>query len=591
MKRWMMRRTPVGTAKMCEEMGIAAATACALSHRGIVDAEKAEKFLNPNLSDLYDGYLMKDMEKGLELVENAIKQGKKIAVYGDYDVDGVMSSTILTKTIKHCGGNVIYYVPHRKEEGYGLNTDAVAHLAKEGVELLFTCDNGIAAAKEVAYAKERGMKVLLLDHHEPPFAEGRDGNFRDVLPDADAIINPKQRKCTYSFNLLCAAGISYKFSCLLLQRFGIFDMILEKELLSFAAVATVCDIVDLLEENRILVQVGLKEIQHTTNIGLRVLLEETGLGEKPITEYHLGFVIGPCINATGRLEGAELAVELFCAEEEGKAREIAKHLVVLNEERKKMTEEAAERMEQLVEKQEQKQKVLVLYDTKTDESIAGIVAGRIKDKYYRPVILLTDGKEGAKGSARSIPPYHIFESLFACKELFTRFGGHAMAAGLSLPHENIPILKKQLNDACTLTEEDMTPIMRLEKQLGFGEINLHLAKELQMLAPFGKGNPAPLFASKGIWVKRLDLIGKRRDMLRMTLMEGTTGKLLTGISFDGYGTLLEILKRLYPEENCDTIIKGGQLPMALDIVYRVEVNTYNGMESVQLMIQDFRETK
>lgn len=592
MKRWTMKRTPVGTIKMCEDMGIAPATACALAHRGIVGAEKAKKFLHPNLKDLYDGLLMKDMEKGLNLVADAIKNGRKIAVYGDYDVDGVMSSTILTRTIRRCGGDVMYYVPHRKEEGYGLNIHAIQHLSEEGIGLLFTCDNGIAATKEVDFAKEKGMQVLILDHHEPPFAEGREGKLRDVLPDADAIIDPKQKKCDYPFQMLCAAGISYKFSILLLEHFGITDEILEKELLSFAAVATVCDIVDLLEENRILVQAGLQEIQHTTNVGLRVLLEETGLGEKTVTEYHLGFVIGPCINATGRLESAGLAVELFCETVEERATQIAKHLIALNAERKEMTTEAAERIERVLEEKNGLEKsVLVLYERGIDESIAGIVAGRIKDKYYHPVILITDAKDGAKGSARSIPPYHIFEALFACKELFTRFGGHAMAAGLSLPYENIPLLEEQLNNACVLTKEDMTPVLRLEKQLSFGEIHLALAKELRIMAPFGKGNPSPLFASKKVWVRRLDLIGKNKDILRMTLMEGETGKLLTGISFDGYDTLQEILKRLYPKEDCDKIIHSGQLPMPLDIVYRVEINSYGGKESVQLMIQDFREAK
>ena len=589
-KRWMMRRTPVGTLKMCEDMKIAPATACALSHRGIVDAEKAKKFLHPNIQDLYDSLSMKDMEKGLLLVTDAIKNHRKIAVYGDYDVDGVMSSTILTRTIRQCGGDVMYYVPHRREEGYGLNLQAVKLLADEGVKLLFTCDNGIAAAREVAFAKEQGMQILILDHHEPPFAEGREGTFRDILPDADVIINPKQKKCDYPFPMLCAAGISYKFAILLFRSFGITEEYLEKELLSFAAVATVCDIVDLLEENRILVQAGLREIQHTTNVGLRVLLEETGLGEKPVTEYHLGFIIGPCINATGRLESAGLAVALFCETEEAKARQMAKHLVRLNEERKEMTTEAANRIEKTLEEKDiPMRSVLVLYEKDIDESIAGIVAGRIKDKYYHPVVLLTDAKEGVKGSARSIPAYHIFEALFGCKELFTRFGGHAMAAGLSLPYENIPLLEKQLNDACSLTKEDMTPVLRLEKQLSFQEIHLALAKELRILAPFGKGNPSPLFASKKIWVRRLDLIGKNRDMLRMTLMEEETGKLLTGISFDGYDTLQEILKRLYPKEDCDKIIHSGQLPMPLDIVYRVEINSYGGRESVQLMIQDFRE--
>lgn len=592
MYRWMMKRTKVGTIQMCQEMGLQPATACALSHRGAGNREEAERFLYSRLEDLSDPLLMKDMKKALALVEEAVRSQKKIAVYGDYDVDGVMSTTILTRTIRRCGGNVVYYVPHRQKEGYGLNCDAVRHLAEEGVSLLFTCDNGIAAMQETKLAKELGMEVVVLDHHEPGFEEGREGNLRDILPTADAVVDPKQRLCNYPFRMLCAAGISYKFSLCLLKNFAVEDDILEKELLCFAAVATVCDIVDLLDENRVIVKAGLAEIQHTTNTGLRVLLEETGLGDRQITEYHLGFVVGPCINATGRLESGRQAVELFCETEENKAREIARRLKELNEERKELTREAVERITAQVEADGSlAQPVLVLYDHTIHESVAGIVAGRIKEKYYRPVILITDAEDGAKGSGRSIEGYHLFEALFRCRELFTRFGGHAMAAGLSLPHRNIPLLRERLNAECTLTEEDMVPVLRLEKQLSFGEIHLALAKELRLLAPFGKENPAPLFASKGVWVKNLNLIGKEKDILKMTLMEPESGRYLAGISFDGYPHLMEILKRLYPHQDCDKILHSGQLSFPIDIVYRVEINSYGGRDSVQLNIQDFRIAK
>lgn len=592
MYRWMMKRTKVGTIQMCQEMGLQPATACALSHRGAGSREEAERFLHPRLEELCDPFLMKDMKKALELVSKAIAEKKKIAVYGDYDVDGVMSTTILTRTIRRCGGEVVYYVPHRQKEGYGLNCEAVRKLAAEGVGLLFTCDNGIAAIQETKLAKELGMEVVVLDHHEPGFDEGREGSLRDILPPADAVVDPKQRLCNYPFRMLCAAGISYKFALCLLKVFAIADDVLEKELLCFAAVATVCDIVDLLEENRILVKAGLAEIQHTTNMGLRVLLEETGLGDRQITEYHLGFVVGPCINATGRLESGRQAVELFCETDEEKAREIARRLKELNEERKDLTKEAVERIcAQVEEDGSLSRPVLVLYDHTIHESVAGIVAGRIKEKYYHPVILITDAEDGAKGSGRSIEGYHLFEALFGCRELFTRFGGHAMAAGLSLPHENIPLLRERLNAECRLTQEDMTPVLRLEKQLSFGEIHLDLARELRLLAPFGKENPSPLFASKNIWVKRLDLIGKEKNILKMTLMEAESGRYLTGISFDGYERLLELLKRLYPGQDCDTMIHSGYLSFPMDIVYRVEINSYGGRDSVQLNIQDFRAAR
>ena len=588
MKRWLLKRTKVNTAEMAKELGIRQATATVLANRELYSRKEARDFLYGGEGAFGDPALMKDMEKGIFLIADAIQKGKKIAVYGDYDVDGVMSTSILYQTITRCGGKAVFYVPHRQKEGYGLNLQAVESLSAEGVDVLFTCDNGIAAIQEIALAKEKRMTVVVLDHHEPGF-KGEGEERRDILPKADAIIDPKQRDCGYPFKHMCAGGLSYKFARLLLQEFCIKDEKLEKQLVSFAAIATVCDIVDLLGENRAIVRAGLPEIQKTENIGLRVLIQEAGLSDKVISDYHIGFIIGPCINATGRLESGRQAVELFCAEDEKGARERAKNLVKLNEERKQLTEEAAERAAIAVEETDAlKDKVLVLYDPEIHESIAGIVAGRIKDRYYHPTILITGSEDGAKGSGRSIEGYHLFEALFANRDLFTRFGGHAMAAGLSLPVENIDILRKRLNEACPLTDAQMIPVLRIEKSLSFAEIDLGLAKELKALAPFGKGNPSPLFGSKGIHVDRLDLIGKNKDILRLTLSEPQSGTRLSAISFDGYEQLQEMLKELYPVEECDKIIRSGHLPKLVDIVYSVDINSYNGRSNVQLMIKDFR---
>ena len=591
MKRWLLKRTKVNTAAMAKELGIRQATAAVLANRGLLSRKEAQDFLYGGETAFGDPAEMKDLLKGVSLIAQAIQEGKMIAVYGDYDVDGVMSTTILYQTILRCGGNVMFYLPHRQKEGYGLNLKAVEELSAEGVEVLFTCDNGIAALQEAALAKEKGMTVVLLDHHEPGFT-GIGEERRDILPKADAIIDPKQRDCGYPFKHMCAGGLSYKFSRLLLQEFCIADEALEKQLVSFAAIATVCDIVDLLGENRAIVRKGLPEIQKTKNIGLRALMEEAGLADKVISDYHIGFIIGPCINAAGRLESGRQAVELFCSKDDRDAREKAKMLVRLNEERKHLTEEAAMRADiALQEGDALKERVLVLYDPMIHESIAGIVAGRIKDKYYHPTILITGSEDGAKGSGRSIEGYHIFEALFENRDLFTRFGGHAMAAGLSLPVENIDILRKRLNEQCQLTDEEMIPVLRIEKSLSFAEIDLGLAKELKALAPFGKGNPAPLFGSKGICADRVDMIGKDRNILRMTLSEPQSGTRLSAISFDGYEQLREMLKELYPAEECDKIILSGQLPELLDIVYSVDINTYNGRSNVQLMIKDFRFAK
>lgn len=591
MKRWLLKRTKVNTAAMAKELGIRQATAAVLANRGLLSRKEAQDFLYGGEAAFGDPAEMKDLLKGVSLIAQAIQEGKMIAVYGDYDVDGVMSTTILYQTILRCGGNVMFYLPHRQKEGYGLNLKAVEDLSAEGVEVLFTCDNGIAALQEAALAKEKGMTVVLLDHHEPGFT-GIGEERRDILPKADAIIDPKQRDCGYPFKHMCAGGLSYKFSRLLLQEFCIADESLEKQLVSFAAIATVCDIVDLLGENRAIVRKGLPEIQKTKNIGLRALMEEAGLADKVISDYHIGFIIGPCINAAGRLESGRQAVELFCSKDDRDAREKAKMLVRLNEERKHLTEEAAMRADiALQEGDALKERVLVLYDPMIHESIAGIVAGRIKDKYYHPTILITGSEDGAKGSGRSIEGYHIFEALFENRDLFSRFGGHAMAAGLSLPVENIDILRKRLNEQCQLTDEEMIPVLRIEKSLSFAEIDLGLAKELKALAPFGKGNPAPLFGSKGICADRVDMIGKDRNILRMTLSEPQSGTRFSAISFDGYEQLREMLKELYPAEECDKIILSGQLPELLDIVYSVDINTYNGRSNVQLMIKDFRFAK
>lgn len=588
MKRWLLKRTKIDTEQMARELRIRPATARVLANRSLASKKNAFDFLHGTGASLADARRMKDMEKALELVAQAIAESKRIVVYGDYDVDGVMSISILTKAIRRCGGTVSFYIPHRQREGYGLNQAAVETLAAEGEEVLFTCDNGIAAIPEIAVAKEKGMTVIVLDHHEPGFS-GEGAQRQDILPAADAVIDPKQKDCPYPFSQMCAAGISYRFAKLLLERFGISDEALEREILSFAAIATVCDIVDLTDENRILVRLGLPEIQRTENTGLRALITATGLADKKLTEYHLGFIIGPCINAAGRLESATEAAELFAETDEARALERANLLAELNTERRNLTLEAEKRTQETLESGNAlEQPILVLYDPQIHESVAGIAAGRIKDRYYRPTILITGSTDGAKGSGRSIEGYHMFEALFACRDLFTRFGGHAMAAGLSLPVENIAPLRERLNAACTLTEEQLTPSLRIEKQLAFSEIDMQLAKELAMLAPFGKGNHTPLFGSKGIRVDRFFVIGKNADILRLTLSEGEGGPRFQAISFDGYEAFQDMLKELYPPEECDKIWESGRLPNLLDIVYSIGINTYNGRDSVQLTVKDFR---
>ncbi len=503
-----------------------------------------------------------------------------------------MSTTILFKALVQCDACVSYYIPHRQKEGYGLNCDSVQHFIDNGIELLITCDNGIAALEEIAFAKKNGVDVIVIDHHEPAFIQNENGEYKDILPKADAIIDPKQKDCYYPFSLFCAAGLSYKFACALMKQQGVFQRNIQKEYLVLAAIATVCDIVDLTGENRKIALSGIQCSDSSGNLGLETLIEEAGLLGKDLNEYHFGFVIGPCINAVGRLENANIAVELFCETDYVKAKQMAKRMVYLNQSRKEMTQYATENaLLQINSGEFRGDKVLVLYREDIHESIAGIVAGRIKEKCYQPVLMITKGEQMAKGSARSIEGYNFFKELLNCRDLLQRFGGHAMAAGLSIRQEDISELRQRLNESCSLTEKDLIPVIRIEKQLFFAEIGITLADEIAKLAPFGKGNPIPLFGSKNILLERFYLMGKEGKILRMELVEEHTQIRHTGISFDGYDLLCNFIKQLYPEKDCDKILKGNMCPMNLDIVYTIEINRYQGRNTVQLMIKDFRIAK
>jgi len=586
--RWVLKRTKADIQKMSEVLGIRQATACVVANRGITTKKQAIAFLQAERAELYDvcaKQVMKDAEKAMMLLECTLKQNKKIAIYGDYDVDGVTSTAIWYKVLKYCGGDVIYYIPHRQKEGYGLNLEAIEELHNNGIELLLTCDNGISAIEEVKKAKQFDMTVVVIDHHEPAFDE----NGNDILPEADAIVDPKQKSCPYPFKMLCAGGICYKLALLFLKRQNIQNDVLEQECLHMATLATVCDIVDLMEENRIIVKKGLNTMAQTTNAGLKALLAQTNLCGKQLTEYHIGFIIGPCVNAAGRLETAKTAVALFCETDEKKAQEYATYLAEQNNSRKDMTKKATEQIiKEIEQKNNLNEKVFVLYQQNMHESIAGIVAGRIKEKFYRPTIIITKSENMAKGSGRSIEGYNMFEELYACKELFSKFGGHTMAAGLSLPYENIDILREKLNNACKLTQQQLTPVLKIEKQLCFDEIDMALAKELRNLAPFGKGNHIPLFGSKNISIQKFYLIGKEKDILKMVLKERQTGICLHAISFDGWERFSDMIKRLYGNENYDKMLYDGYYDRNMDFVYSIDINTFRGESSIQLQIKDFR---
>ena len=587
MKNWMLRRNKVNIQKMSERLGVSIITAQVLANRGIGTYNSACKFLYCDVNEMYDGYLLKDMQKGVDVINFAIDNGKKIAVFGDYDVDGVMSTTILYKTIKYFTQNVIYYVPHRQKEGYGINIEAVEELKSLGVDVVLACDNGIAAIEEAKLIDSLGMSLVILDHHEPAFEICDDGSKKDIIPIAAAIIDHKQKDCTYPFKALCAGAMAYKFSKVLFESRKT-EFVYNKEFLVFAAMATICDIVDLLDENRIIAKNGLNLIKESKNIGLKALIEKTGIGEGDISEYHVGFVLGPCINATGRLESAKAAVELFVTEDVERAETLATQLTELNTERKLLTANAVKETVEAVENSDlQQDRVLVIYNENIHESIAGIVAGRIKERYYKPVIMLTAGESMAKGSARSIEGYNIFEELFNQRDLFHKFGGHPMAAGLSLPYENVDILRKRLNEVCTLTQEEMTPVIKIEKSLTFEEITMEAAKELMCMAPFGKENPMPVFGTKGITAEKVMLIGKNKNILKISLRDTKTGIRLDGISFDGIENFESQCLNKYGTEKTRKILNGTE-GIELDILYNITINSFSGRTSLQLNLKDFR---
>ncbi len=584
MSIWNLRRNKADIPKMSKALNIREPVACVLANRKIGTYEQAEKFLFCDKSKLYDFKLFKDADKGIKIVSDSIIKNKKIAVYGDYDVDGVMSTTILYKTLKYLNANVMFYLPHRQKEGYGMNIDAIKDLSEMGIEVIITCDNGISAIDEIALAKKLGIITVVIDHHEVQYTENNGEKIINI-PLADAIIDAKQPDCDYPFKFLCAAAMCYKFSKTLFEAFEK-DFVYDDEFISFAAVATVCDIVDMLDENRIIAKNGLRTINTIKNPGMRALIELTGIGVKDISEYHAGFIIGPCINATGRLESAETAVRLFTEENYSNAVLLASELVNLNNERKSMTQCAVDEIYNTVINSDIKNdNVLVIYNSDIHESIAGIVAGRMKEIFYKPVIVITKSGDLAKGSARSIDSYNMFEELLKCADLFVKFGGHPMAAGISLDFGNIDILRQRLNYNCTLTEKELTRVIRIDKELNFDDIDIVLAQQLESLSPFGKECTMPIFATKNVFIKKMYIIGKKRDIIKFVLGQKCSSNLIEAISFDCYEKFCSETKNICTIEE---LLSNTAPVFYMDIVYNININRFNQKQSVQINIKDFR---
>ena len=581
----MVRNVKFDTVKFAQQLGISDTVAKLMVNRGIYNLDIAKEYLSSSIGELHNPTDMLGMSGAVELMRNSIIKGEKILIVGDYDVDGVISTYVLYTAISKCGGNVSFHIPDRIKEGYGINESIIKKASEDNIDIIITCDNGIAAIEQVKLAKELGIKVIITDHHDVPFIE-EDNVRKYVVPEADYVLNPKQENCNYEFDKICGAGVAYKFVQCLYKEFNIPNEELY-DLIQYVAIATVCDVVDLVSENRILVKEGLKRINNTSNIGLRALFKETGLEGKEITVYSLGFVIGPSINASVRLEQAEWALKLLITKDKNEAEELAKKLNELNKDRQELTQTGLEEAIKIIEANNMaKDKVLVVYLEDVHESIAGIIAGRIREKYNLPTIILTKAHEGAKGSGRSIEEYNMFEELLKCKDLLGKFGGHPMAAGMSIPSENIDKFREKLNEVTTLSDEDIIPKVSIDMPLPINKINYKLIDEIALLEPYGKGNPKPNFAVKGLMVKAARILGKNNNVLKLNLTDGYLN--IDGIYFGDIEVALEIIKNKFGEYEYNKMLNGQTNMVKIDIVYFPDINEYNGRKSVQLLIQNIR---
>ena len=569
--KWMVYAKKADFKQIASEYGIDQVLARIIRNRDICGSKDIDMYLNGNLNDIHNPHSMKDADKFVDIITKKIEEHKPVRIIGDYDIDGICSIYILFCGLKAAGADVDYVVPHRINDGYGINEHLIDNAINEGIDTIVTCDNGIAAYNQVRYAKDNGITMIVTDHHDVPFAI-KDDKKVYIVPPADAVINPKQADCDYPFKLLCGAGVAYKLISLLYDRLG-FDKKELEDYIEFMAIATVGDIVDLIDENRIVVKYGLKHIAHTKNTGLRALIEECQLDINNISSYHIGFVIGPCLNASGRLDTARQAIELMLCKDNEKAHNMAKELIALNNERKSMTEQETQKAIELVENTGLlKDRVLVIYLKDCHESIAGIIAGRIKERYYRPTFVITNAEDGAKGSGRSIEGYNMYEEINKCKNVLTKYGGHPMAAGLSLAISDIDIFRKMLNDNAILTDEDLIPKMWIDVPMPVSYANIRLVNQLKLLEPFGKGNEKPVFADRNLYVKTASVIGKNKNVLRCQL-ETEDGTYVPAVQFG--------------INNIDDIPRAG---MRISIIYYPDINTFNGIMSLQIIIKEWKET-
>lgn len=585
-EKWLLRNRKVDLKAMSEKYKISQLLCKLMVNRDIIDENIINSYINPVYKYLHSPKTMKDVVIAVDIIKRKIQENKKIRIIGDYDVDGIISVFILYTALKKCGANVDYEIPDRIKDGYGINENIVKVAYDEGVDTIITCDNGISAIDQIQYAKDLGLTVIVTDHHDVPFIE-EDGVRTFLSSQADAIINPKQIECEYKFKSICGAGVAFKLMEALYEEIG-----MDKEecykLIEFVAIATVCDVVDLIDENRIFVKNGLEMLNNSKNIGINALKKACGLEDKEITAYHLGFVIGPCLNASGRLDSAKKGLELLLMEDDEEAKNLAQEIVDLNDARKNMTKEGVDRAVNIIDSTDiNNDKILVVYIPDIHESLAGIVAGRVKEKYNKPTIILTKSEEGVKGSARSIEEYNMFEGLLACKELLDKFGGHPMAAGLSLQEDKVDELRKALNNKCELTDEDLTRKIMIDSSLPLEYLNLHLIEELNVLEPFGKGNAKPIFGVKDAKITKAMLLGKDKNVLKLKLLTNNNITIDAMIFNDLENFESKIIEK-YGNEELDNLYNKSNNNISMDFTFYPSINEWNGNKSIQIVVNGIR---
>lgn len=594
MAQWYVAAKKADFNAIAEKFHISPVTARLIRNRDIIGDEEIARFLYADSGQMYTPWLLADMEKAVDILSVKIEQGRKLRVIGDYDVDGICSTYILVQGLTMLGADVDMVIPHRMKDGYGLNEGLIVSAYEEGVDTIVTCDNGIAAAAEAALAASYGMTVIITDHHEIPYEETEEGGKRYLMPEAAAVIDPKREDGDYPFRGICGAVVAYKLIQAMLEKAALEPdrkpacAKCMQEFLQFAAFATVCDVMELKDENRIIVKYGLEAMRHTANIGLKALMDVNGIAASKLSPYHLGFVLGPCLNATGRLDSAVRAAALFGTKDTAEAVRIAVELKELNDSRKHMTAEGVQKAVSLIENNRlQDKKVLVVYLPDCHESLAGIIAGRIREKYNRPTFVLTDSEECVKGSGRSIEAYHMYEQMSRCKELFIKYGGHKMAAGLSMKKENVEVLERMLNAQAALTEEDFIPKVHIDAAMPMSYVTEKLIQELSLLEPFGVGNPKPVFAQKNITFLHGGILGKNQNVGKY-IVRDENGTRFTMVYFGDLDRLHTCITAKYDKETLDRLYQGQTEKIVLSVIYYPSLNEFRGNVTIEYIMQDFQ---